>query len=124
MQTREEINIVLSESGKTYSECFLWFGKDPETGETSIQKSQAEYNLYVRHLNSLGIEYDEELILENTIGPKIKGIIAVVFKANPENNNLLGARNEFADFFNIEYDENNEFIIIKIHYSPIEPNQL
>ena len=116
MLTKEAIFRMLSEDGKAFNEPFLWFGKHPETGEVAIEKNQSEYNAYVRHLNSIGISYEEELNLENDISQEIKSIIAVVFKVGPESQ-LSGKRNEFADFFNIEYDEKAEFIIIKIHYN-------
>jgi len=115
--TKEEIGIALFENGVAANEPFLWFGKDPETGELSVQENQADYNMYVRHLSSIGIEYAEELDLEQFTGIHAQGITAIVFKINPENKLSIG-HNEFADFFNIEYDPSEEFIIIKIHYKP------
>jgi len=113
--TKEEIGTALFENGVDSNEPFLWFGKDPETGELSVQENQAAYNMYVRHLNSIGIEYIEELDLEQFTGTHAQGITAIVFKINPENQ-LSIVHNEFADFFNIEYNQSEEFIIIKVHY--------
>lgn len=113
--TKEEIGLALFENGVAANEPFLWFGKDPETGELSIQENQAAYNIYVRHLNSIGIEYAEELDLEQFTGIHAQGITAIVFKLTSENKLSIG-HNEFSDFFNIEYNQAEEFIIIKVHY--------